>query len=105
MVNKKTRAKIIKNYTNLRFPGSYQGVSTFRQSLKDNLNIDITHKALRKILKSFLPFQVNILKPKKFKKRANYSRGVYIECYCDIVFFPIPTNERNKMERSRPKIF
>ena len=96
MVNKKTRAKIIKNYTNLRFPGSFQGVSTFRQSLKDNLNIDITHKALRKILKSFLPFQVNILKPKKFKKRANYSRGVYIECYCDIVFFPIPTNERNK---------
>ena len=105
MVNKKTRAKIIKNYTNLRFPGSYQGVSTFRQSLKDNLNIDVTHKALRKILKSFLPFQVNILKPKKFKKRANYSRGVYIECYCDIVFFPIPTNERNKNGTLKTKNF
>ena len=105
MVNKKTRAKIIKNYTNLRFPGSYQGVSTFRQSLKDNLNIDITHKALRKILKSFLPFQVNILKPKKFKKRANYSRGYRLNATVTLYFSPSQQMKEIKMERSRPKIF
>ena len=105
MVNKKTRAKIIKNYTNLRFPGSFQGVSTFRQSLKDNLNIDITHKALRKILKSFLPFQVNILKPKKFKKRANYSRGYTLNATVTLYFSLFQQMKEIKMERSRPKIF
>ena len=105
MVNKKTRAKIIKNYTNLRFPGSYQGVSTFRQSLKDNLNIDITHKALRKILKSFLPFQVNILKPKNSRKEPIILGGYTLNATVTLYFSPYQQMKEIKMERSRPKIF
>ena len=58
MVNKKTRAKIIRNYTNLRFPGSYQGVSTFRQSLKDNLksvNPQCLKKGFNRLFKKGMP--------------------------------------------------
>ena len=78
MVSRNLKKKIIKNYYKLKFPGSFQSVKTFRESLKKNLNIDIKYATLRKILKSSLPFQVNVIKPKKFPTRANYSRGVYI---------------------------
>ena len=68
MVSRKLRQKILRNYYNLKYPGSYQGVATFRQTLKDNSNIEISHSALRKILKSSLPYQVNVVKSKKISK-------------------------------------
>ena len=67
MVKEKLRKKILQKYFSLKFPGSFQGVSVFRKSLKENLNIDISHSALRRILKSSLPYQVNIVKPKVYK--------------------------------------
>ena len=88
MVSKKLKNKIIKRYYTLSYPASFQGVAAFRESLKKNDGINITHSALRRILKSSLPYQVNITKPKRFPKRANYSRGVYQECYCDPVYIP-----------------
>ena len=96
MVSKKLREKILKLYYNLKFPGSYQGIKTFKESLKDNANINISHSALRKLLKSSLPYQVNIVKPKKFPKRANYSQGVWIQAFCDPIFVPyIPKTKKN----------
>ena len=88
MVKASLRQRILKNYYSLKYPGSFQGVSVVRKSLKENSDIDITHSALRRILKASLPYQVNILKPKKFKTRSLYSRGVYIEAYCNSIFIP-----------------
>ena len=67
MVSDRLRKKILKNYYTLKYPGSFQGVSAFRKSLKENSNIDISEYALRHILKSSLPYQVNVVKPKNFK--------------------------------------
>ena len=106
MVSHKLRKKILSKYYELKFPGSFQGISTFRQSLKDNLGIRISHSALRRILKSSLPYQVNVTKSRKFKTRANYSRGVYIECYADPIFIPrINKVEKNKQAKARQKNF
>ena len=88
MVKEVLRKKILKNYYSFKFPSSFGGVSSFRKSLKQNLDIDISHAALRRILKSSLPYQVNVIKPKKFKTRKLYSRGCYIEAYCDPIFIP-----------------
>ena len=96
MISGKIRKKILKNYYTLKYPGSFQGVSAFRRSLKENSDIDITHSALRRILKSSLPYQVNVIKPKKFKTRALYSRGVHIEAYFNPIFVPYQTADGEK---------
>ena len=96
MVKEALRKKILKNYYTLKFPGSFQGVSVFRKSLKQNLGIDISHSALRRILKSSLPYQVNIVKPKKFQTRKLYSRGCWIEAYCDPIFIPYKKDGKTK---------
>ena len=102
MVSRKLREKILRSYYTLKFPGSFQGVSTFRESLKNNLKIDISHSALRKILKSSLPYQVNITKSNRFPTRANYSRGVYIECYADPIFIPyVKKVKKNKQAKEK----
>ena len=96
MVKETLKKKILKKYYSLKFPGSYQGIAVFRKSLKDNANIDISHSALRRILKSSLPYQVNIVKPKKFKTRKLYSRGCWIESYCDPIFIPYKEDGKTK---------
>ena len=73
-------------YYSLRYPKSFQGVSGFSKSLKENSGIDISHSALRRILKASLPYQVNVVKPKNFENRALYSRGIGIEAYTDPIF-------------------
>ena len=88
MVTKKLAKKILKHYYTASFPGSFQGVEVFRKSLKTNADISISHRALRRVLKSSLSYQVNIKKPKKFKTRALYSKGVYQESYTDPIFIP-----------------
>ena len=96
MAEERLRKNILKKYFSLRYPGSFQGVQVFRQALKDNDDIDISHSALRKILKSSLPYQVNVVKPKKFKTRAMYSRGIGIEAFCDPIFVPYKTAKGEK---------
>ena len=96
MVDAKLKEKILKNYYSLKYPGSFQGVSVFRKSLKKNSGIEIAHSTLRRILKSSLPYQVNVVKRKKFKTRPLYSRGVTIEAYCDPIFIPYSTKTGEK---------
>ena len=96
MAEERLRKNILKKYFSLRYPGSFQGVQVFCQALKDNDDIDISHSALRKILKSSLPYQVNVVKPKKFKTRAMYSRGIGIEAFCDPIFVPYKTAKGEK---------
>ena len=96
MVSDRLRKKILKNYYTLKYPGSFQGVSAFLNSLKENSNIDISEYALRRILKSSLPYQVNVIKPKKFQTWALYSRGVGLEAYCDPILLPYKTAEGEK---------
>ena len=93
MVTASLRKKILKNYYSLKYPGSFQGVSVFRKSLRENSGIEIGQSALRRILKSSLPYQVNVVKRKKFKTRALYSRGIAIEAYCDPIFIPYPVKK------------
>ena len=68
----------------------------FRKSLRENSDIDIGHSELRRILKSSLPYQVNVVKRKKFETRKLYSRGVGIEAYCDPIFVPYQTENEGK---------
>ena len=96
MVKESLRKKILQKYYTLKFPASFGGVSAFRQSLKDNLNIEISQAALRRILKSSTQYQVNVVKPKKFKTQKNYSRGVFIEAYCDPIFIPYKKDGKSK---------
>ena len=96
MVDPKLRKKILKLYYSLRYPGSFQGVNVFRKSLIENSDIHVTEKDLRRILKSSLPYQVNKVKPKKFKTRSQVSKGVGIEAYCDPVFFPYQSMDGDK---------
>ena len=99
MVSKKAAKKILNAYFNLRFPGSFQGLPVFRKSLKQNLNIDISHRALQRLLKSSLYYQVNVTKAKRFKKRPFYSRGVGIEAFTDTVFIGLKPSEENQFKR------
>ena len=99
MVSKKLAKKILNAYSDLRFPGSFQGIPVFRKSLKDNRNITISHQALQRLLKSSLHYQVNVTKAKHFKNRPFYSRGVGIECYTDTVFVALRPNEEGRSRR------
>ena len=99
MVKKKLANKILSKYFQLSFPGSFQGVAVFQQSLKDNLNITISRQALRRLLKSSLYYQVNFIKPQKFKHRPLVTRGVGIEAYCDTVFVPLKNGQGNGSKR------
>ena len=99
MVKKHLRNKILKQYYNLNFPGSFAGIKPFQKSLKENLKIEISHEALRRLLKTSLHYQTNFIKPKKFKTRHLYSQGTGIECYCDTVFVPLKEKEGNQSRR------
>ena len=99
MVSKKLAKKILNAYSDLRFPGSFQGIPVFRKSLKQNRNITISHQALRRLLKSSLHYQVNVTKAKRFKNRPFYSRGVGIECYTDTVFISFKPNAESQAQR------
>ena len=96
MVKEALKKNILKRYHSLKHPGSYQGISVFRKSSKDNAGINISHAALRRILKSSLPYQTNFIKPKKFQTRKLYSRGYAIEAYCDPAFIPYKNDGKTK---------
>ena len=96
MVDAELKKRILKNYYSLKYPGSFQGISVFRKSLKENSGIEIGYSALRRILKSSLPYQVNVVKRKKFQRRPLYSKGVTIEGYCDPIFIPYATKTGEK---------
>ena len=96
---------ILRAYFDPKFPASYQGVEPFRESLLRNKNIDISRPHLRRLLKSNLYFQTNIIKPKKFPTRKFYSRGVGIEGYCDTVFLKLPQEKLKETGKKGVFIF
>ena len=99
MVSKKLAKKILNAYSDLRFPASFQGIPVFQKSLKQNLNIDISHQALQRLLKSSLYYQVNVTKAKRFKSRPFYSRRVGIECFTDTAFAALKPDQENRPQR------
>ena len=99
MVSKEEAKKILNAYFDLRFPGGYQGIPVFRKSLQQNLNINISHQALQRLLKSSLYYQVNVTTAKRFKKRPFSSRGVGIEAFTDTAFIAIKTDQENQSRR------
>ena len=94
MVSKKLANLILKKYYTLSFAGSFSGVKTFQKSLKDNLDIDISQNALRRLLKSSVHYQTNFIKKSKFQKRKLYSAGVGVECFSDTVFISLGGSEK-----------
>ena len=72
----KTVQKILKSYYDLRFENSLSGVSKFRQSLARNLDITISEKALRRILKDSSLYQGYYTRRKNIFHRKIYARGV-----------------------------
>ena len=93
MVNKKLAKKILSRYYDLRFPSSFGGVAPFRKALKD-VGINISHEALRRLLKSSVHYQTNFIKNVKLKRRKLYSAGFGIECYCDTIFINLGGKQR-----------
>ena len=94
MVTKKLAKLILKKYYTLSFPASYMGVKPFQKSLKDNLDINISQDALRRLLKSSVHYQTNFMKKGKFQKRKLYSAGLGVECYSDTIFIPLEGGKR-----------
>ena len=92
-VKKSVIRKILTAYFDLKFPASFQSVSKFKESLKRNLNIDISHYQLRKILKNNAYYQSNITKKSKFLMRKLYTQGVTIVGFADSVFVPLPNGK------------
>ena len=85
MVNARQKKAIIKAYYDLETPGSYSGVNTFHHVVTDQLKIDISQRALRRILKSEKLYQVHY-PSKSLWHRSNYSRGTNLEGYADVSF-------------------
>ena len=93
MVSQKLRKKILSKYYDLRSPSSYGGVAPFRKSLKE-IGINITHDALRRLLKSSVHYQTNFIKNAKLQRRKVVSNGFGVECYCDTIFINLGGGER-----------
>ena len=96
MVKNRLRKLILKKYYDLGFPASFGGLSTFKRALKDKLDIDISHAALRRVLKSSLPYQINVIKSKKFPTRPMYSQGCKIEAFADPLFVNLDQRDAKK---------
>ena len=80
-----TIKKIVEKYYSLDFPGSYGGINTFKEALKAHLNIDVSQRALRKILRNEVHYQVHYPKKSLFS-RTNYARGSNLEAFGDTVY-------------------
>ena len=57
------KKKILTFYFDLKYPGSYQSVSKFRNALRPTSNITISEAALRKLLKDNAWYQSNVTRP------------------------------------------
>ena len=99
MVSQKLAKKILNAYYDIRFPGSFGGVPVFRKSLQKNRGITISHRALQRLLKSSLHYQVNVTKAKRFKTRPFYSQGVGIEGFTDTAFIGLKPDGQNNFRR------
>ena len=99
MVSQKLAKKILNAYYDIRFPGSFGGVPVFRKSLQKNQGITISHRALQRLLKSSLHYQVNVTKAKRFKTRPFYSQGVGIEGFTDTAFIGLKPDGQNNFRR------
>lgn len=86
------RKIILKKYQDPSFPASYQSVKKFKEALKSQLNIDVSYRTLRSILKSNLLYQTHVTLPKKFKTRKVYSQGVGIEALTDCAYLTLNQN-------------
>lgn len=76
-INKATKRIILNSYFDLNFPASYSSLPRFKKALKQELNIDISTKSLRTLMKNNLHYQRFLKKPKNgFLLRRMYSDGV-----------------------------
>ena len=87
----KLKRKIIKLYHTLAYPGSFGGLKTFKQSLKDNSNIDISEKELRKIMYSSELYATSVKRPQNFLTRKIVAEGGNIEATADVGYLKAKT--------------
>ena len=85
--------KIYKAYFDLYFPGSFQSIAKFQEALARKLDIKVTRKTLRKILKDNAYYQTNVTRPKKFLTRKFQTHGVGLLGYCDPVYIQLPNKK------------
>ena len=78
MVTSSQARKIVRSYYDLETPGSYSGINQFHRTVTEQLGINISQNALRKLLRNEITYQVHYPKKSLFQ-RANYSRGTNIE--------------------------
>ena len=77
-------ANILKKYYDITFPGSYSGIRVFKKALKSELNLDVSYKRVRNILKSSQTYQTSFFKRKKFPRRRILCSGSFIEAEADV---------------------
>ena len=78
------KRKIIKLYHTLSYPGSFGGLKTFKKALKENSNIDIPERDLKKIMYNSELFATAVKRPHNFLTRKIVAEGGNIEATADI---------------------
>ena len=81
---------ILTHYFDLSFPASLQSIRKFHAAIQKKLNIKISERALRKILKNNAWYQTNVTRPKKFLMRKHYSQGVGLSASADPCYIQLP---------------
>ena len=84
VVDERTKQRVLQSYFDLEFPASFQSIAKFRNALSRNLNIHLSEKDIRTILRSNLDYVSTIVKPKRFRTLKYYARGVGQESLADV---------------------
>ncbi len=63
-MNQREKNKIIRLYNKASFPASFSSPRKFRQSLRENADIDISERLLKSILQEDLAFRMSRIKPR-----------------------------------------
>lgn len=85
-------SKVLKSYFNPSFPGSFSAINKFRAGLKEKLDIDLSYREVRNILKRNLWYQTSVVKVKRFPTRKVYSQGVGLEGIVDAAYLYLPVS-------------
>ena len=82
------RERVIKAYTDIRFPGSFGGLGRFNRYLKEKEKINISRLQLKDILEKVPVYQVHVLTKRRFPRRKLTAKGAGIDFHADLAYMP-----------------
>ena len=84
----KEKSQIIKNYTDINFPGAFGGIERFRQSLKQRAHITIGRTALKELLSTLPIYAMHAQAKERFPRRKLQVIGAGIDFQADLAHMP-----------------